>query len=86
MLLDKSEKIHTESRTPKYMQVVNLIFGRYWKGEIENWRSNSIDQWNSLIFLLSRDTWRKLTMSFEIEVYYFRPWQGFYGELHQYGE
>jgi DNA-binding transcriptional regulator YhcF (GntR family) len=59
MLLDKSEKIHTESRTPKYMQVVNLILEDIERGELKiGDRIPSINE-TSFDFLLSRDTVEK---------------------------
>ncbi|OYX16905.1 MAG: hypothetical protein B7Z16_10825 [Algoriphagus sp. 32-45-6] len=36
MLLDKSEKIAVDSRTPKYLQVVNLILEDIEKGKLFN--------------------------------------------------
>ncbi|MFT7202702.1 MAG: DNA-binding transcriptional regulator YhcF (GntR family) [Algoriphagus sp.] len=59
MLLDKSEKIHTESRTPKYMQVVNLILEDIERGKLKiGDRIPSINE-TSFDFLLSRDTVEK---------------------------
>ncbi len=59
MLLDKSEKIHTESRTPKYMQVVNLILDDIERGKLKiGDRIPSINE-TSFDFLLSRDTVEK---------------------------
>ncbi len=59
MILDKSEKIHTESRTPKYMQVVNLILEDIERGVLKiGDRIPSINE-TSFDFLLSRDTVEK---------------------------
>ncbi len=59
MLLDKSEKIAIESRTPKYLQVVNLIMEEIEKGELKiGDRIPSINE-TSFDFLLSRDTVEK---------------------------
>jgi len=59
MLLDKSEKIQNESRTPKYMQVVNLILEEIEQGKLKiGDRIPSINE-TSFDFLLSRDTVEK---------------------------
>lgn len=59
MLIDKSEKIHTDSRTPKYMQVVNLILDDLESGKLKiGDRIPSINE-TSFDFLLSRDTVEK---------------------------
>lgn len=59
MLVDKSEKIHTDSRTPKYMQVVNLILEDLDRGKLKiGDRIPSINE-TSFDFLLSRDTVEK---------------------------
>ncbi|WP_339878283.1 GntR family transcriptional regulator [uncultured Algoriphagus sp.] len=59
MLVDKSEKIHTDSRTPKYMQVVNLILDDLDRGKLKiGDRIPSINE-TSFDFLLSRDTVEK---------------------------
>ncbi|GMQ25021.1 GntR family transcriptional regulator [Algoriphagus sp. oki45] len=59
MLLDKSEKIAVDSRTPKYLQVVNLILEDIEKGKLNvGDRIPSINE-TSFDFLLSRDTVEK---------------------------
>jgi DNA-binding transcriptional regulator YhcF (GntR family) len=59
MLLDKSEMIHVDSRTPKYLQVVNLILEDIEKGELMvGDRIPSINE-TSFDLLLSRDTVEK---------------------------
>jgi len=59
MLVDKSDKIHTDSRTPKYMQVVNLILDEIDRGKLQiGDRIPSINE-TSFDFLLSRDTVEK---------------------------
>jgi DNA-binding transcriptional regulator YhcF (GntR family) len=59
MLLDKSEKIAVDSRTPKYLQVVNLILEDIEKGKLKiGDRIPSINE-TSFDFLLSRDTVEK---------------------------
>ncbi|EAZ80439.1 GntR family transcriptional regulator [Algoriphagus machipongonensis] len=59
MLVDKSERIHTDSRTPKYLQVVNLILDEIEKGKLKiGDRIPSINE-TSFDFLLSRDTVEK---------------------------
>lgn len=59
MLLDKSEKISVDSRTPKYLQVVNLILEDIEKGKLKiGDRIPSINE-TSFDFLLSRDTVEK---------------------------
>lgn len=59
MLVDKSDKIHTDSRTPKYMQVVNLILSELESGKLKiGDRIPSINE-TSFDFLLSRDTVEK---------------------------
>jgi DNA-binding transcriptional regulator YhcF (GntR family) len=59
MLVDKSDKIHTDSRTPKYMQVVNLILSEIESGKLKiGDRIPSINE-TSFDFLLSRDTVEK---------------------------
>lgn len=59
MLVDKSDKIHTDSRTPKYMQVVNLILDDIDRGKLKiGDRIPSINE-TSFDFLLSRDTVEK---------------------------
>ncbi|MBN7817705.1 GntR family transcriptional regulator [Algoriphagus pacificus] len=59
MLVDKSERIHTDSRTPKYLQVVNLILDEIEKGKLNiGDRIPSINE-TSFDFLLSRDTVEK---------------------------
>lgn len=59
MLLDKSEKIAVDSRTPKYLQVVNLILEEIEKGKLKiGDRIPSINE-TSFDFLLSRDTVEK---------------------------
>ena len=59
MILDKSEKIAVESRTPKYLQVVNLILEDIEKGKLKiGDRIPSINE-TSFDFLLSRDTVEK---------------------------
>src|SRR5690606_9477974 len=59
MLVDKSEKIHTDSRTPKYMQVVHLILDDLDSGKLKiGDRIPSINE-TSFDFLLSRDTVEK---------------------------
>ncbi|MCE7053075.1 GntR family transcriptional regulator [Algoriphagus sp. AGSA1] len=59
MLVDKSERIHTDSRTPKYMQIVNLILDDLENGKLKiGDRIPSINE-TSFDFLLSRDTVEK---------------------------
>ena len=59
MILDKSEKIAVDSRTPKYLQVVNLIMEDIEKGKLKiGDRIPSINE-TSFDFLLSRDTVEK---------------------------
>jgi DNA-binding transcriptional regulator YhcF (GntR family) len=59
MILDKSEKIAVDSRTPKYLQVVNLILEDIEKGKLKiGDRIPSINE-TSFDFLLSRDTVEK---------------------------
>ncbi|MFC3880330.1 GntR family transcriptional regulator [Algoriphagus namhaensis] len=59
MLSDKSEKISSHSRTPKYMQVVNLILEEIDQGKLKiGDRIPSINE-TSFDFLLSRDTVEK---------------------------
>ncbi len=59
MLSDKSEKIHCDSRTPKYMQVVNLVLEDIERGRLKiGDRIPSINE-TSFDFLLSRDTVEK---------------------------
>ncbi|WP_084421296.1 GntR family transcriptional regulator [Algoriphagus vanfongensis] len=59
MLLDRSEMIHVDSRTPKYLQVVNLILEEIEKGELKvGDRIPSINE-TSFDLLLSRDTVEK---------------------------
>lgn len=59
MLVDKSGKILSDSRTPKYMQVVNLILEDIESGKLKiGDRIPSINE-TSFDFLLSRDTVEK---------------------------
>lgn len=59
MLLDKSEKILCDSRTPKYMQVVHLVLEDIERGKLKiGDRIPSINE-TSFDFLLSRDTVEK---------------------------
>jgi DNA-binding transcriptional regulator YhcF (GntR family) len=59
MLIDKSDKIHTDSRTPKYLQVVNLILEEIEKENLKvGDRIPSINE-TSFDLLLSRDTVEK---------------------------
>lgn len=59
MVLEKSEKIAENSRTPKYLQVVNLILEEIENGKLKvGERIPSINE-TSFDFLLSRDTVEK---------------------------
>ncbi|MHA7130866.1 GntR family transcriptional regulator [Algoriphagus namhaensis] len=59
MLLDKSDKIQSQSRTPKYIQVANLILDDIASGKLKiGDRIPSINEM-SFDFLLSRDTVEK---------------------------
>jgi DNA-binding transcriptional regulator YhcF (GntR family) len=59
MILDKSNRIDTDSRTPKYVQVVNVILEDIERGKLNiGDRIPSINE-TSFDFLLSRDTVEK---------------------------
>jgi DNA-binding transcriptional regulator YhcF (GntR family) len=59
MIIDKSDRIHLDSRTPKYLQVVNLVLDEIEKGNLKNGdRIPSINE-TSFDLLLSRDTVEK---------------------------
>ncbi len=59
MIIDKSDRIHLDSRTPKYLQVVNLILDEIEKGNLKvGDRIPSINE-TSFDLLLSRDTVEK---------------------------
>lgn len=59
MIIDKSDRIHIDSRTPKYLQVVNLMLDEIEKGNLKvGDRIPSINE-TSFDLLLSRDTVEK---------------------------
>lgn len=59
MIIDKSDRIHLDSRTPKYLQVVNLILDEIDHGKLKiGDRIPSINE-TSFDLLLSRDTVEK---------------------------
>lgn len=59
MIIDKSDRIHLDSRTPKYLQVVNLMLDEIEKGNLKvGDRIPSINE-TSFDLLLSRDTVEK---------------------------
>lgn len=59
MIIDKSDRIHLDSRTPKYLQVVNLVLDEIEKGNLKiGDRIPSINE-TSFDLLLSRDTVEK---------------------------
>jgi len=59
MIIDKSDRIHLDSRTPKYLQVVNLILDEIEQGKLKiGDRIPSINE-TSFDLLLSRDTVEK---------------------------
>jgi DNA-binding transcriptional regulator YhcF (GntR family) len=59
MIIDKSDRIHLDSRTPKYLQVVNLMLDEIEKGKLKvGDRIPSINE-TSFDLLLSRDTVEK---------------------------